>query len=271
MVRTLGILVCARGCSAAAFFPSTIGAARRVTERLAAGSRYAHSASARRGSAPVALLAVCDRRQRRCELHGASDGIPRPLGASRAAPPLLSARGGGRELTMRQAECPAPVDTSTEMAKQYSPAEVEEKLYEWWEQSGFFEPAGDETKQCFVIAMPPPNVTGRLHMGHAMFVALEDIMARFHRMRGHPTLWLPGTDHAGIATQMLVERALRAEGVERVDLGREKFLERVWDWKVRFFSHSTHFSHMSEPILPISHLDFFFRFFLSLDSISPIG
>ena len=234
MVRTLGILVCARGCSAAAFFPSTIGAARRVTERLAAGSRYAHSASARRGSAPVALLAVCDRRQRRCELHGASDGIPRPLGASRAAPPLLSARGGGRELTMRQAECPAPVDTSTEMAKQYSPAEVEEKLYEWWEQSGFFEPAGDETKQCFVIAMPPPNVTGRLHMGHAMFVALEDIMARFHRMRGHPTLWLPGTDHAGIATQMLVERALRAEGVERVDLGRERFLERVWDWKAEY-------------------------------------
>ena len=79
--------------------------------------------------------------------------------------------------------------------------------------------------------MPPPNVTGRLHMGHAMFVALEDIMARFQRMRGRPTLWLPGTDHAGIATQMLVERSLRADGIERKALGRDKFLERVWSWK----------------------------------------
>jgi valyl-tRNA synthetase len=79
--------------------------------------------------------------------------------------------------------------------------------------------------------MPPPNVTGRLHLGHAMFVALQDILARFHRMRGRPTLWLPGTDHAGIATQLLVERAITAEGLNRVEMGREKFLDRVWQWK----------------------------------------
>jgi len=134
---------------------------------------------------------------------------------------------------MQAVECPAEPAVE-DMATQYSALEVEQRLYEWWESSGYFEPAGDETKQCFVVPMPPPNVTGRLHMGHAMFVALEDIMARFMRMRGHPTLWLPGTDHAGIATQMLVERALRAEGTERVSLGREKFLERVWGWKTEY-------------------------------------
>merc|ERR1719409_1961644 len=129
---------------------------------------------------------------------------------------------------MQQVECADPAAAPAEegMAKNYAPAEVEERLYEWWESSGYFQPAEDSEKQCFVISMPPPNVTGKLHMGHAMFVALEDIMARFHRMRGTPTLWLPGTDHAGIATQMLMERALREEGQERKELGREKFLER---------------------------------------------
>ena len=101
------------------------------------------------------------------------------------------------------------------MTTQYSPTEVEQRLYNWWEDSGYFKPTGHEEaeKQCFIIPMPPPNVTGRLHMGHAMFVTLEDVMARFQRMRGRPTLWLPGTDHAGIATQMLVERDLRSKGI----------------------------------------------------------
>jgi valyl-tRNA synthetase len=116
---------------------------------------------------------------------------------------------------MQQAECAAPPADETEMAKQFAPNEFEQRLYEWWEASGYFKPNEDSDKECFVISMPPPNVTGKLHMGHAMFVALEDIMARFHRMRGHPTLWLPGTDHAGIATQMLVERSLREQGIER--------------------------------------------------------
>ena len=108
---------------------------------------------------------------------------------------------------------------------------IEKEVYAWWESSGFFKPSSDTSKEPYVLPMPPPNVTGYLHMGHAMFLALQDIMARFHRMRGKATLWLPGTDHAGIATQLLVERALISEGTSRVALGREKFLERVWQWK----------------------------------------
>ena len=156
----------------------------------------------------------------------------------RRPPPEAEAGGAGTSSTSSSSSSllsPAPpalaASAADDFPTQYAPADVEQRLYEWWEQSGYFKPAEDNDKQCFVISMPPPNVTGRLHMGHAMFVALEDIMARFHRMRGHPTLWLPGTDHAGIATQMLVERALREEGIERRDLGREAFLDRVWQWK----------------------------------------
>lgn len=115
--------------------------------------------------------------------------------------------------------------------KYFEYARLEESIYDWWEQKGYFQPAKDNGKKPYVIPMPPPNVTGYLHMGHAMFVALQDIMARFHRMRGEPTLWLPGTDHAGIATQLLVERQLKIEGTTRQEIGREKFLERVWQWK----------------------------------------
>ena len=122
----------------------------------------------------------------------------------------------------------------------YDFANFEGALYEWWESQGFFAPecrdgeradGGEHKRGAYVLPMPPPNVTGYLHMGHAMFVALQDILARFHRMRRRPTLWLPGTDHAGIATQLLVERALVAEGTSREALGREAFTERVWQWK----------------------------------------
>ena len=108
---------------------------------------------------------------------------------------------------------------------------LEKDIYAWWEDADYFKPSADVTKESYVLPMPPPNVTGYLHMGHAMFIALQDILARFHRMRGKSTLWLPGTDHAGIATQMLVERALVEEGTSRKALGREKFVERVWQWK----------------------------------------
>ena len=90
---------------------------------------------------------------------------------------------------------------------------------------------GPSTRPPYVIPMPPPNVTGRLHMGHAIFVALQDVLARFHRMRGRPTLWTPGTDHAGIATQLQVEKALAAEGTSREEVGREEFLRRAWEYK----------------------------------------
>ena len=121
-----------------------------------------------------------------------------------------------------------------QIASQYDFLAIEEGLYRWWEQNGYFKPrapSSESKKRPYTIPMPPPNVTGRLHMGHAMFVALQDILARFHRMRGRPTLWLPGTDHAGIATQLLVERELEAEGFSRAEIGREKFLHRAWKYK----------------------------------------
>ncbi|KAF2536777.1 hypothetical protein F2Q68_00022633 [Brassica cretica] len=126
------------------------------------------------------------------------------------------------------------VFTSPETSKSFDFAS-EEKIYKWWESQGYFKPSFDKGGgKPFVIPMPPPNVTGSLHMGHAMFVTLEDIMVRYNRMRGRPTLWLPGTDHAGIATQLVVEKMLASEGIKRVELGRDEFTKRVWQWKEKY-------------------------------------
>ncbi len=129
----------------------------------------------------------------------------------------------------------------TSLPKTYDFAAVENRLYEWWEKSGFFKPSNDPhqpgfdpTKKPFVISIPPPNVTGELHLGHAMFVSMEDLMIRYSRMKGVPTLWVPGTDHASIATQMVVEKALEKEGLSREQLGREEFLRRTWAWKEKY-------------------------------------
>ncbi|WP_122788917.1 valine--tRNA ligase [Intestinibacillus sp. Marseille-P6563] len=125
----------------------------------------------------------------------------------------------------------------SELPKTYDPSAVEEKLYKFWNDSGFFGAEVDETKKPFTIVIPPPNVTGQLHMGHAFDETLQDILIRFKRMQGYSALWMPGTDHAGIATQIKVEENLRKEeGLTRYDLGREKFLERVWDWKHQYGS-----------------------------------
>lgn len=121
--------------------------------------------------------------------------------------------------------------SSSEMPKTYDPNETEQRLYDWWESKGYFTPKIDANKKPFTIVIPPPNVTGELHHGHAMFVAFEDLLIRWHRMLGEPTLWLPGTDHAGIATQNAVEKALLKQGTSRKELGREEFVRRVWDWK----------------------------------------
>jgi len=121
-----------------------------------------------------------------------------------------------------------------EMAKTYDPSLVEGKLYRYWEEKGFFHAEVNKDKQAFSIVMPPPNVTGALHLGHAMDSTIQDILTRFKRMQGYNTLWLPGTDHAGIATQAKVEEQLAKEGTSRVELGREKFLERVWEWKKQY-------------------------------------
>ncbi len=119
-----------------------------------------------------------------------------------------------------------------ELAKSYEPADIEQRWYPLWESRGYFKAGDDPTKSNnFCILLPPPNVTGTLHMGHGFNQTIMDALTRYHRMRGDNTLWQPGTDHAGIATQIVVERQLDTQGVSRHDLGREKFLEKVWEWK----------------------------------------
>ncbi len=125
------------------------------------------------------------------------------------------------------------MDARQELAKAYDPSAIERGLYDWWDRSGFFAPR-DGGGDPFVVVMPPPNVTGELHLGHALFVSLEDLMIRWHRMLGEPTLWIPGADHAGIAGQWVVEKELAEEGLTRHDLGRDAFLERVWNWMNRY-------------------------------------
>ena len=120
---------------------------------------------------------------------------------------------------------------SPDFPRSYDHRPVEERLYQFWMDQGFFTPTVDWAKQPFVVTMPPPNVTGELHLGHALTAAIQDALVRWHRMKGDPTLWLPGTDHAGIATQVVVERRLSSENnVTRHELGRERFTERIWDW-----------------------------------------
>ena len=122
-----------------------------------------------------------------------------------------------------------------ELPKVYEPQQVENRIYKMWEENGYFKPAGKADAKPFTIVMPPPNVTGQLHMGHAMDATLQDTLIRFKRMQGYDALWVPGVDHAGIATQIKVEEELRTkEGLSRYDLGREKFLERVWEWKHKY-------------------------------------
>src|SRR5512145_1818103 len=119
-----------------------------------------------------------------------------------------------------------------EPAKSFEPKDIESRWYPQWENAGYFKAGLDPDKtDNFCILLPPPNVTGTLHMGHGFNQTLMDALTRYHRMRGDNTLWQPGTDHAGIATQIVVERQLDAQGISRHDLGREKFIEKVWEWK----------------------------------------
>ena len=133
--------------------------------------------------------------------------------------------------------------TPSSLAKTYDFKSTEQRLYLWWENQGYFAPHNqpqnadfDSSLPTYVISIPPPNVTGELHLGHAMFVSMEDMMIRYHRMRGHATLWLPGSDHAGIATQLQVEKELATEGVSREEIGRDEFIRRTWGWKERYGS-----------------------------------
>ena len=121
-----------------------------------------------------------------------------------------------------------------ELAKTYNPSEMEGRLYENWEQKGYFRATVDRSKKPFTIVMPPPNITGQLHMGHALDNSMQDILIRFKRMQGYNALWQPGTDHASIATEVRVIAELKKEGIDKHDLGREKFLDRVWEWREEY-------------------------------------
>jgi valyl-tRNA synthetase len=123
---------------------------------------------------------------------------------------------------------------SEALGSAFKPADVEKGLYDWWDESGYFQPNERTDREPFVVIMPPPNVTGELHIGHALFVGIQDIMIRYHRMLGDPALWLPGADHAGIAGQWVVEKLLAQDGLTRHDIGRDAFLERVWDYMDRY-------------------------------------
>ncbi|MDO5448439.1 MAG: valine--tRNA ligase, partial [Clostridia bacterium] len=121
-----------------------------------------------------------------------------------------------------------------DLATKYNPAEVEDRIYQTWLDGKYFHANLDESKTPYTIVIPPPNITGQLHMGHALDNTLQDILIRYHRMKGFDTLWLPGTDHASIATEAKIVEALKKEGVTKQDLGRDKFLERAWDWKAQY-------------------------------------
>ncbi|MFQ5992962.1 MAG: class I tRNA ligase family protein, partial [Nitrospiraceae bacterium] len=118
-----------------------------------------------------------------------------------------------------------------ELAKTYEPQQVEARWYQFWTEKQYFRAEINRPGQAYTIVIPPPNVTGSLHIGHALNNSIQDILVRWRRMQGRNTLWLPGTDHAGIATQNVVERLLKEEGTSREAVGRERFLERVWAWK----------------------------------------
>ncbi|MBE3560461.1 MAG: valine--tRNA ligase [Ktedonobacteraceae bacterium] len=135
-----------------------------------------------------------------------------------------------QEKTQKKLSQTAQEFSITSLPKAYEPQAVETRWYRFWEEGGYFKPRPNPGRRPFVISMPPPNVTGALHLGHAITATIEDILIRYHRMRGDETLWVPGEDHAGIATQNVVERALAQEGTDRHEIGREAFIERVWQW-----------------------------------------
>ena len=200
----------------------TMASGLRTLARATITTRARPSMRACASSAVVVPTAF--RVQRRSPLHR-SDAKP----TARVLVRARSSSASAQSKTM-----PSPGKRHGDLPKNFEHEQVEEGLYRMWEERGYFKPRSDAPGPPFVIPMPPPNVTGALHMGHAMFVTLQDVMTRSARMRGRKTLWLPGTDHAGIATQLVVERKLESEGKKRTDMTREEFVERVWEWKAEY-------------------------------------
>ena len=130
-----------------------------------------------------------------------------------------------------------------ELGKTYDPKDIEGRLYDKWLKNGYFHAEVDQNKKPFTIIMPPPNVTGQLHMGHALDNTLQDILIRFKRMQGYSALWQPGTDHAAIATEVKVTEMLKTQGIDKKEIGREKFLEYAWKWKEEYGSRIIHQLH----------------------------
>ena len=122
-------------------------------------------------------------------------------------------------------------DTMKELPKTYDPSSFEDRLYKTWSERGYFKPSDDRNAPTYSIVIPPPNITGQLHMGHALDNTLQDVLVRYKRMKGFSTLWVPGTDHASIATEAKIVEAMRREGITKDDIGRDGFLERAWAWK----------------------------------------
>ena len=116
----------------------------------------------------------------------------------------------------------------------FEPKSFEDKIYQEWNVKGYFKPSEDKSKEPYTIVIPPPNITGKLHMGHALDETLQDILIRYKRMRGYNTLWIPGTDHASIATEAKIVENLKKQGITKEDLGREGFLEKAWEWKEEY-------------------------------------
>ncbi len=127
-----------------------------------------------------------------------------------------------------------------ELKKTFEPGKEERRLYNYWLDNDYFKPDKNNERQAYSIVIPPPNVTGSLHMGHALNVTLQDILTRWKRMRGYKVLWLPGTDHAGIATQNVIEKQLAQKGISRYHLGRDDFVKNVWEWKKEYGNRIVH-------------------------------
>ena len=123
---------------------------------------------------------------------------------------------------------------SKELSKTYDPKDIEDRLYKKWEDNGYFHAEVDRSKKPFTIVMPPPNITGQLHMGHALDNTMQDILIRYKRMQGYNALWQPGTDHASIATEVKVIQSLKEQGINKADLTREEFLDKCWEWRKEY-------------------------------------
>mmetsp|Transcript_29964 Transcript_29964/g.66340 ORF Transcript_29964/g.66340 Transcript_29964/m.66340 type:complete len:1040 (+) Transcript_29964:120-3239(+) len=185
---------------------------------------------------PLGVAPISRPKMMRCKAIASAGAGMLGLRCGAPGPALLRTFSRNRgSVAMSAAAVQDAPTTRVELPKNFEATTSEPRLYKWWEDRGYFKPNPAATGEPFVISMPPPNVTGRLHMGHAMFVTLQDVMIRYARMRGKNTLWLPGTDHAGIATQSVVEKMLaKDEGVSRLALGREAFTQRVWEWKAQY-------------------------------------